>query len=168
MTPHFVLYLFVCLFPCLPASPHQPYISLTLFAKGWVKGRGAFSWLGASALIAVDERTDVEVGALLKESVPQKWRYLLDKVNLSDHKEMMEILTNKFGRARIIVDECTAEIRRMKVITTDREFINFVDNVDKLKRDLDQLGLLSDIAISQHHSTYNPIQSVFIIPYNLY
>ena len=99
-----------------------------------------------NTIVSVDGRTDVEIGALLKESVPQKWKYLLDKVTLNDHKEMMEILTNKFGRARIIVDECTAEIRRMKVVSTDKEFIHFVEQIDKLKRDLDHLGLLSDIA----------------------
>ena len=98
------------------------------------------------SIVAVDQRSDVEIGALLKDGVPQKYRYLLDKVALSNHKEMMEILVSKFGRARIIVDECTAEIRNMKVITNDREFIDFVEHVDKLKRDLEQLELLSDIA----------------------
>lgn len=97
-------------------------------------------------IVSVDGRTDVEIGALLKESVPQKFKYLLDKVKLSDHKEMMDILVAKFGRARIIVDECTNEIRNMKIVTNDRDFISFVEHVDKLKRDLEQLNLLSDIA----------------------
>ena len=35
-------------------------------------------------IVAVDGRTNVEIGALLKDSVPQKCRYLLDKVNLAD------------------------------------------------------------------------------------
>ena len=34
----------------------------------------------------------------------------------------------------------------MKKLTTDSDFIMFVDNLDKLKRDLSQLGLLSDVA----------------------
>ena len=59
---------------------------------------------------------------------------------------MMTILTAKFGRARIIIDECTSEIRKMKVINSDSEFIAFVDHIDKIKRDLEQLNLLSDIA----------------------
>ena len=97
-------------------------------------------------IVAVAVRSDVEVGALLKESILDKWKYLLDKVDLSNHKEMMTILTSKFGRARIIVDECTAEIRKMKPITSDDEFIAFVEHMDKVKRDLEQLNLLSDIA----------------------
>ena len=97
-------------------------------------------------IVAVAYRSDVEVGALLKESIPEKWKYLLDKLDLSSHKEMMTILTAKFGRARIIVDECTAEIRNMKVITSDIEFVDFVEHIDKVKRDLEHLNLLSDIA----------------------
>ena len=97
-------------------------------------------------IVAVDHRSDVEIGALLKDSVPQNYKYLLDKVALSNHKEMMQILVSKFGRARVIVDECTAEIRNMKVITNDKDFIDFVERLDKLKRDLEQLDLLSDIA----------------------
>ena len=97
-------------------------------------------------IVAVDNRSNVEIGALLKESIPQKHRYLLDKVELSNYKEMMSILVAKFGRARIIVDECTAEIRNMKIITTDKEFISFVEHIDKLRRDSEQLNLLSDIA----------------------
>ena len=97
-------------------------------------------------IVAVADRSDVEIGALLKESVPSKWKYLLDKVELSNHKEMMSILTAKFGRARIIIDECTSEIRNMKVINSDSQFIAFVDHIEKVKRDLEQLNLLSDIA----------------------
>ena len=94
----------------------------------------------------MDGRSDVEIGALLKESILEEYKYLLDKVNLSKHEEMINILVAKFGRARIIVDECTLEIRSMKVVTNDKEFISFVERVDKLKRDLEQLDLLSDIA----------------------
>ena len=97
-------------------------------------------------IVAVDGRSDIEIGTLLKSCVPSKWKYLLDNLDNKEHKEMMQILKNKFGRARIIVDECTAEIRKMKVITSDEEFITFVDEIDKIKRDLEQLGLLSDIA----------------------
>ena len=97
-------------------------------------------------IVAVNNRPDIEIGALLKENIPSKFKYLVDKVPLDNYKEMMEILTAKFGRARLIVDECTAEIRNMKLITTDREFISFVEHIDKLKRDLEQLNLLADIA----------------------
>ena len=99
-----------------------------------------------NSIVAVENRSPVEIGALLKESIPSDYKYLLDKFELGDHVKMMAALTEKFGRARIIIDECTAELKRMHKINSDSEFIKFVDHLDKLKRDLNQLGLLSDIA----------------------
>ena len=99
-----------------------------------------------NSIVAVDNRSGVEIGALLKESIPSEFRYLLDKFELSQHSEMMKCLTEKFGRSRVIVDECTAELKRMKKLTSDSDFIKFVDHLDKLKRDLTQLGLLADVA----------------------
>ena len=99
-----------------------------------------------NAIVAVDSRNAVEIGALLKESIPPRYKYLLDRFDLSEHEKMMGALTEKFGRARIIVDECTSEIKQMKKLTNDSEFITFVDHLDKLKQDLSQLGLLSDVA----------------------
>ena len=99
-----------------------------------------------NTIVAVDHRNDVEIGALLKESIPEGYKYLLDKYDLGEHAKMMDTLTQKFGRPRIIIDECTAEIKKTKKLTTDHDFIKFVEQLDKLKRDLSQLNLLSDIA----------------------
>ena len=98
------------------------------------------------SIVMVDKRSAVEIGALLKESVPPHYKYLLDKFELSEHEEMMNCLTEKFGRARIIVDECTSELKRMKKLTCDSEFIKFVNHLEKLKCDLTQLGLLAEVA----------------------
>ena len=91
-----------------------------------------------NTVVAVDGRSSVEIGTVLKSCIPSKWKYLLDGVDNDDHIEMMDILTKKFGRARVIVDECTSDIRKMKVISTDQEFIDFVVRIDKIKRDLEQ------------------------------
>ena len=99
-----------------------------------------------NSIVAVDHRSAVEIGALLKESIPSDYKYLLDKFELSQHDKMMECLTEKFGRARIIVDECTAELKCMDKITSDSQFIEFVNHLDKVKCDLSQLGLLAEIA----------------------
>ena len=99
-----------------------------------------------TSIVSVGNRSAVEIGALLKESIPVDYKYLLDKFELSEHKEMMIALSDKFGRARVIVDECTAEIKRMNKLTNDADFIQFVDHLDKLKRDLCQLDLLSEVA----------------------
>ena len=41
----------------------------------------------------------------------------------------MNVLTDKFGRARVIIDECTTEIKYMNQLTNDADFINFVDHL---------------------------------------
>ena len=97
------------------------------------------------SFVEVGHRSNIVKGAILKESIPANWRYLLDKFDLFQYDQMMEALTCKFGRARVIVDNCTSEIRRMKVSSNDQEFISFMNQLDKLKRDLDQLGLTADI-----------------------
>ena len=66
------------------------------------------------AIVAVDERNNVEIGALLKESIPDNYKYLLDKYDLSEHTQMMDELTQKFGRPRVIIDECTADIKKIE------------------------------------------------------
>ena len=37
------------------------------------------------SIVAVGKRNAVEIGALLKDSIPVEYRYLLDKFELSDH-----------------------------------------------------------------------------------
>ena len=43
---------------------------------------------------------------------------------------MMDVLTEKFGRARIIIDECTSEIKHMNKLNNDTDFIKFVNHLD--------------------------------------
>ena len=52
-------------------------------------------------------RNVVEIGTLLKESNPPIYKYLLDKFYVSEQHKMTDALTEKFGGARIIIDECT-------------------------------------------------------------
>ena len=39
------------------------------------------------SIVAVENRSAVEIGVLLKESIPTSYRYLLDKFDLADHKK---------------------------------------------------------------------------------
>ena len=87
-----------------------------------------------NTIVVVDGRHDVEIGATLKESVPQRWHHLIDNLALDQHKEMMKILTTKFGSSRVIVDEIVSEIKRMKLVTSDQMFVQFVDSIDKIQR----------------------------------
>ena len=59
---------------------------------------------------------------------------------------MMKILTRKFGSSRLIVAEVVSEIRGMKPVNTDKMFIEFVDSIDRIHRDLVELNLEAEIA----------------------
>ena len=58
---------------------------------------------------------------------------------------MFEILDAKFGKAKLIVDETVAEMKKIKPIQSDQEFISFVYKIDKIKRDLSELGMQTEI-----------------------
>ena len=99
-----------------------------------------------NTIVAVEGRSAIEIGATLKESIPKKHQHLIDNLSMDKHLEMMQILTRKFGGSRLIVAEVVSEIRNMKPVTTDKMFIEFVDSIDKIHRDLVELNLESEIA----------------------
>ena len=82
------------------------------------------------SIVAVSNRSAIEIGALLKESIPVQYKYLIDNFELSEHEQMMNVLSEKFGRARLIVDECHAEIKCMNKLTNNADFISFVNSLD--------------------------------------
>ena len=99
-----------------------------------------------NTIVAVEGRSAIDIGATLKESIPKKHQHLIDNLSMDKHLEMMQILTRKFGGSRLIVAEVVSEIRNMKPVTTDKMFIEFVDSIDKIHRDLVELNLESEIA----------------------
>ena len=82
----------------------------------------------------------------MKDSIPKKYEHLIDNLPVSHHLEMMKILTRKFGNSRFIVDEIVSEIRGIKPVNSDKMFIEFVDTIDKIHRDLLELDLEAEIA----------------------
>ena len=99
-----------------------------------------------NSIVAVEGRSDIEIGATLKESIPKKHEHLIDNLPVENHQEMMKILTKKFGSSRFIVDEIVSQIRGMKPVTTDRMFIEFVETIDRIHRDLVELDMEAEIA----------------------
>ena len=95
--------------------------------------------------IVLTGRPDAEIGAILKSSIPYKYLYLFDNLSLSEHSKMMEVLDAKFGKPKLIVDETVAEMERIKPIQNDQEFISFVQKIDKIRRDLSELGMEGEV-----------------------
>ena len=96
-------------------------------------------------VVDVPGRPQAEIGFTLKSCIPLKYHYLFDNLSLSEHAKMFEILDNKFGKARLIIDETIDEMEKMKPVTNDQDFITFVDKIDKIRRDLSELKMESEI-----------------------
>ena len=96
-------------------------------------------------VVVVPGRPEAEIGFTLKSCIPAKYHYLFDNLSLSEHSKMFEILDNKFGKARLIVDETVAEMERMKPVTNDQDFVIFVEKIDKIQRDLSELKMENEI-----------------------
>ena len=70
-------------------------------------------------VVVAPGRPAAEIGFTLKSCIPIKYHYLFDNLSLSEHAEMLSILDNKFGKARLIVDETLAEMEKLKLVTND-------------------------------------------------
>ena len=98
--------------------------------------------------IVVPNRPAADVGLHLYQAVPQKDRHLLDNVSLDQHQEMMKILAARFGTTRRVVDSIVSEIEKLKIVTTDKMFIEYVEKVERIKRDAETVNLIEEIANS--------------------
>ena len=97
-------------------------------------------------LVNVPGRPDVEIGINLRESIPQKHLHLINHLETTKHKEMMSILEKKFGSKSLVVRDIISQIEKLKPISTDKGFIEFVEQLEKVKLDLETLGQISEIA----------------------
>ena len=101
-----------------------------------------------NSIVAVSGRPDTEIGINLKNAIPKKHQHLIDNVDAENHPEMMKILTYKFGQSHLVIDSVVNEIEKMKVVTSDKQFLEFVETLEKIQKDLEALNLLGEIANS--------------------
>ena len=50
--------------------------------------------------------------------------------------EIMNILDRKFGMKNLVINDIIGQLEKLKVITTDQMFIDFVEKLQKMKLDL--------------------------------
>ena len=72
--------------------------------------------------------------------------HLISNNDLIDWKGMMTIIEDELASPKIIIDQTVNEIEKMKIATSDRGFIEFVDSLEKIHRDLSTLNQLPEIA----------------------
>ena len=58
----------------------------------------------------------------------------------------MNVLERKFGTKMLVVQDIISQVEKMKPVTTDKMFIEFVEKLQKIKLDLDSLDQISEIA----------------------
>ena len=95
--------------------------------------------------IVVPGRLDAEIGAFLRDAIPEKHRHLLRNLDLNNHAEAMEILHEEFGKPEHVMNWVVGELSSMKPVTTDKLFVEFVDRVEKIYRDLEAVSMKKDL-----------------------
>ena len=77
----------------------------------------------------------------------------------------MEILADRFGTTRRVVDSIVSEIEKLKIVTTDKMFIEYVEKVERIKRDAETVNLIEEIANSAMISKLESKLPVIIYQY---
>ena len=49
-------------------------------------------------------------------------------MDTSNHEEMMQVLDDKFGPSCLVVQDIVNQVEKMKLVTTDKGFIEFVQS----------------------------------------
>ena len=62
---------------------------------------------------------------------------------------MMNILPEKFGTMRLLVESINSKLDRMKTFNTDYMFVGFVEKIEKIYKDLDAVGKFDNIGNAQ-------------------
>ena len=96
--------------------------------------------------IIVPNRSAVDVGLYLKQAIPAKDQHLLANVGVEDHTKMMDILAKKFRTTRHVVDSVITEIEKLKIVTTDKMFIEYVEKLERINRDLTTVKMIDEVA----------------------
>ena len=60
-------------------------------------------------------------------------------MKLDRNGRMMEILMDKFGQSCLVVEDVVNQIEKMKPVTTNKGFIEFVEKLERFKLDLETL-----------------------------
>ena len=77
----------------------------------------------------------------MEQAIPKKHKHLVERFKLGDWKGMMEALDDKFGGSRKIVTSVLLEVDKMKVPNKDEQFLDIVERIKKIEKDLDAVDL---------------------------
>ena len=69
---------------------------------------------------------------MLRDAVPEKHKHLLRNLDLSNHREAMNILQQEFGKPEDLMSWVVGELNRLKPFTSYKLFMEFVEKVEKI------------------------------------
>jgi hypothetical protein len=113
------------------------------FARDFAQFKREFN-----AVVVVEGRSNVDIGYNLLNAIPAKYQHLINNIDLPNHQEMMQALTDKFGCTRLVIDDVVSQMEKMKIVSTDKGFIEFVEKLEKIHRYLEALNVTEEIANS--------------------
>ena len=96
--------------------------------------------------IVVPNRSAADIGLYLHQAIPGKYQHLVKNFKPMEHVKMMEVLVEKFGTTRVLVEAVNAEIERLKLPTTDKMFVELVEKLEKIKIDMEAVDKLDEIS----------------------
>ena len=96
--------------------------------------------------IIVPHRDQAQIGIYFKQAIPEKHKHLISNKDLKDWQGMMDAIEEELAMPKIVIDQTVAEIERMKTSSSDSGFIEFVDSLERIVRDLTTLDQITEIA----------------------
>ena len=96
--------------------------------------------------IVVPHRDDTQIGIHFRQAIPDKHKHLISNKDLCDWKSMLSVIEEECASPKIIIDLTVNEIEKMRTASTDKGFIEFVEALEKIVRDLETLNQLPEIA----------------------
>ena len=94
--------------------------------------------------LVVPDRYPLHVAEYLRQAVPEEYHHLLN--NVAHPEDMMEVLVDKFGNRKLVVNDALSQIEEMGHITTDEEFVHFVEDLERIIIDFKTLGYMEELA----------------------
>ena len=85
-----------------------------------------------------------------------QFQHLISHLEADDHKGIMEVLDERFGQGCLVIQDIVNQIEKMKPVTTDKGYIEFVEKVEQMKLDLQALDMLDELA---NHSNISKLES---------
>ena len=108
------------------------------------------SWKERFCALVPHGRDQAEVSVLLEQAIPEGKRYLLRGCG-QDYNKMLDVLQKELAPTRDVVNAVNLQLSKLKRITpdekeSDRKFVQMVEIIEKIVRDLQGIDRLSAIA----------------------